>query len=61
MEEEQHPDRPTSLMAEIVKDSKETLVQPPINQRYRQFRWDCPLVRKYLRERSCRYRTQSID
>jgi len=51
VEEEQHSGRPTSLTAEIAKDLKETLVQPPMNQRYRQSRWDGPLVRKYLREK----------
>jgi len=51
VEEEKRPGRPGSLTAEIAKDLKETLVQPPMNQGYRQSRWDGPLVRKYLREK----------
>jgi transposase len=51
VEEEQRPGRPSALTAEIAQDLKETLVQPPMHQGYRQSRWDGPLVRKYLREK----------
>jgi transposase len=51
VEEEKHPGRPGSLTDEIAKDLKEKLIEPPMNQGYRQSRWDGPLVRKYLKER----------
>ena len=51
MEEEKRPPFRGSLTAEIAKDLKETLVQPPMNQGYRQSRWDGPLVRKYLKNK----------
>ncbi len=51
VEEEKRPGRTGSLTAEIAKDLKEKLVQPPMNQGYRQSRWDGPLVRKYLKEK----------
>ena len=51
VEEEKRSGRPCSFTAEIEKDLKETLVQPPMNHGYRQSRWDGPLVRKYLKEK----------
>ncbi|PIY18566.1 hypothetical protein CO110_08585 [Candidatus Desantisbacteria bacterium CG_4_9_14_3_um_filter_40_11] len=51
VEGEKRPGRPGSLTDEIAKDLKEKLVQPPMNQNYRQSRWDGPLVRKYLKEK----------
>jgi len=51
VEEGKRPGRIGSLTAEIAKDLKEKLVQPPMNQGYRQSRWDGPLVRKYLKEK----------
>jgi len=51
VEEEKHPGRPGSLTDEIAKDLKEKLIEPPMNQGYRQSRWDGPLVRKYLKEK----------
>lgn len=51
VEEEKRPGRPASFTAEIEKDLKEILVQPPTTQGYRQSRWDGPLVRKYLKEK----------
>lgn len=51
VEEEKRPGRTSSLTADIAKDLKEKLVQPPMNQGYRQSRWDGPLVRKYLKEK----------
>ena len=51
VEEEKRPGRPCSFTAEIEKDLKEILVQPPMNHGYRQSRWDGPLVRKYRKEK----------
>lgn len=51
VEEGQHVGRPASLTAEIAKDLKETLVQPPMNQGSRKSHWDGPLIRKYPREK----------
>ena len=51
VDEEKHPGRPGSLIDEIAKDLKEKLIEPPMNQGYRQSRWDGPLVRKYLKEK----------
>lgn len=51
VEEEKRSGRKSKFTDEIKKDLKEILVQPPMNQGYRQSRWDGPLVRKYLKER----------
>lgn len=51
VEENKRPGRPSSLTAEIAKELKKILIQPPMDQGYRQSRWDGPLVRKYLKEK----------
>lgn len=51
VEEGKRSGRHSSLTDEIAKDLKEKLVQPPMNQGYRQSRWDGPLVRTYLEEK----------
>jgi transposase len=51
VEEQERPGRPGSLTAEIARDLKEKLVQPPTNHGYRQSRWDGPLVRRYLQDK----------
>jgi transposase len=51
VEEQKRVGRPGSLTDEIAKDLKEKLVQPPMNQGYRQSRWDGPMVRRYLKEK----------
>lgn len=51
VEETRRPGRPSGLTDDLAKDLKKQLVQAPINQGYRQSRWDGPLVRTYLKER----------
>ncbi|HHT9158677.1 MAG TPA: helix-turn-helix domain-containing protein [Candidatus Brocadiaceae bacterium] len=51
LDEKKRPGRRSKLTPDIREDFKDILTQPPINQGYRQSRWDGPLVRKYLKEK----------
>ena len=51
LEEQKRSGRRSSLTPDIREDLKDILTQPPMNQGYRQSRWDGPLVRKYLKEK----------
>lgn len=51
LDEKKRPGRRSKLTPDIREGFKDVLTQPPINQGYRQSRWDGPLVRKYLKEK----------
>ena len=49
--EKKRSGRHSRLIPQIKEDLKDILTKPPMNQGYKQSRWDGPLVRRYLEDK----------